>query len=227
MKADLLNLVNVLATPTDVFCDIKEKPRWLTAFFGICIISMAIVWSYGPVARHLAFMELSWSMTEQEIESFLARKSIFRYLGIGIIPFKLLVKWSIMSTTIFLFLILLETNTTSFKHVFTVVVYSEVILVLMSLFNVLLVYARGIDSIESMKDLEPLIGLHLLVTERAAKAPLIAVLSKVNPFTIWYVATLAIGVSAITNFSKGRSALLVSSVWFFGIGLQVLLTTLF
>jgi hypothetical protein len=165
-------------------------------------------------------------MDTEQVQKALSFSERFKYIGLLFVPVTLLFKWLLLALFLYYSAILLNAQGINFKTVFTVVVYSECIILLMGIINLLLLYVRGINSINNMTDLQVIVGLDYFIADKPHNIPLFTFLSNFNVFSIWYVATLAIGVSVVTNFSKLKSVILVSSIWLLGVGMQVALAML-
>jgi hypothetical protein len=81
MALTLSHLASIFATPTDVFVNLKEKPRWFPAFVVIAFISVGIALSTAPFTRHISSLALSQSqnLSREQIEQALALGERFKY----------------------------------------------------------------------------------------------------------------------------------------------------
>lgn len=226
MVVALSNILNVFATPTEVFVKVKENPRWLGAFASITVVSMVVAVFTAPFAKQITLLALSKKLQADQAEQALAMSERFQYIGLAIAPIFLLLRWLVIAAVLYFLAILLGTEALRFKTVYAVVVYSEMILLLMGVINILLLYLKGIDSVHHITDFQAIVGLDILLTNKAANLPLFTLLNSVNVFSIWYLATLTIGIAVVTNFSKLKAAVLVASVWLLGVGFQVALTAI-
>lgn len=227
MLKDLLNLLNVLATPTDVFASLKERPRWVVAFVVITVVSIAIAWLMIPFSQQIALVALSGRLSAERLHQALAMAGRFRYIGFAAVPFTLLIKWAVVAAILFLLCYLLEApNELKYRKFFSVVAFSGVILLFMSIVNVLILYLKGVGAVQSVADLAPTdvyAGLGFLVKANGKNLPLYSLLSNINVFAIWYIITLTVGVSVLTGYRKLKSAGIVTAVWFLGVVLQVVM----
>ena len=135
----------------------------------------------------------------------------------------MLFRWLILAAVLYFTSILIGAEQAKFKTFYAVTVYSELILVLMGIVNILLLHIKGIDNLQHITDLQAIIGLDYFLSDKTTNIPLFTFLNSINIFSIWYIATLTLGVSIGTNFSRLKSALLVSTVWLLGLGFQVAL----
>ncbi len=197
------------------------------AFVIISLITVGVAWFLAPLSQQIIHSMLSGKLDEEQIQQSLAVVERFKYIGFAAAPVTLLLRWSILAALLYFSSVLLDAEGAfKFKTVFAVVVHSELILLLMAVINVLLLYAKGPETVDHVTDLQAIVGLDILVPDNISSLPLFTFLSNINIFSIWYVATLAIGISVITNFSRLKSAILVSVVWLLGVGFQVALTAI-
>ena len=223
MVVALSSILNIFALPTEVFHNIKASPKWLSAFCIIAIISIICGYFILPFSQRIMIETLSSKMDTEQVQKAISLSERFKYIGLLFVPLILLIKWLFLTLFLYFSAILLNAQEINFKTVFTVVVYSECIVLLMGIINLFLLYVKGVDSINNMIDLQVIVGLDYFLTDKPHNIPFFTFLNSFNVFSVWYVATLAIGVSVVTSFSKLKSAILVSSIWLLGVGSQVAL----
>ncbi len=229
MVVAVRNLLDILATPTEVFTRVKEKPDWFWAFACISVLSIAMAFFTLPLSKRIAMIALEGTGTldETQIQKAISLSERLQYIGLLAIPVLFLLRWTILASVLYFSAILLGAQELQFKKVFSVLVYAETILLLVAVINILLLHIKGVESILHPTDLQAIVGLDILMRDRRANLPLFTLLNSINVFSLWYVATLSIGVSVITNFSKLKSAVIVSSVWLLAIGFQVALAAIY
>ncbi len=227
MAVDFTNLFNIFATPTDVFIGLKERPRWLLAFVCVSLVTIVVAWSMFPFSNQIAYATLSTRLDEQQVQQALSFSRRFEYVGLIFAPIILLVKWGFIAAVLYFLCILLDAPA-GFKYrtVFSLLVYSEMILVFMNIVNVLVLYIKGISSIRHVTDLQAIIGMDFLLKNRISNLPLYTFLNSINVFTVWYLATLTIGISVVTGYRKLKSSMIVVGVWLLGVAFQVVMSAI-
>lgn len=223
MAVAIANIFNVFATPTEVFQDVREKPTWLIPFLFIAVVALGVAFFTVPIIKRVTYLTLSSTMQQQQLQQALAISERAAYFGIVLAPLLLLFRWLFLATVLYFVSILLGAEQTKFKVFYAVPVYSELILALMEVVNILLLYIKGVENLQHSTDLQAIVGLDYFLPDKVSNLPLFTFLNSVNVFSIWYVATLAVGVSVITNFTKLKSAVIVTTVWLFGVAFQVVL----
>lgn len=227
MAVTFSNLINIFATPTEVFLNLKEQPRWFVAFVFISAVSIGVARFLAPASEQIVINMFSEKIDEIQIQRSLATAKRLQYIAYAFTPVVLLLRWIIVASILYYLCLLLGVaDPPRFRTVFAVVVYSEMILLLMAITNTLLLYARGIDSMRHLIDLQAIAGLDILLKDKSASIPLFVLLNSFNFFSVWYIVTLTLGISVVTSFSKLKSAILVSGVWLLGVGYQVALAAI-
>jgi hypothetical protein len=219
----LSNIVNIIATPTEVLQKIKTNPKWIPSFCFITIVSIICGYFILPFSQRIMIETLSSKLDTEQIQKAISISERFKYIGFLFVPFVLLFKWSFITLLLYFGGILLNAQEINFKTVFSIVVYSEYIVSFMGIINLLLLYIKGVDSINNVTDLQVIVGLDYFLTDKLHNIPFYTFLNSFNVFSMWYITTLTIGISIVTSFSKLKSAILVLSIWLFGVGVQVAL----
>ncbi len=224
MALTLKNLVTIFAAPTEVFEELKQKPRWAVAFLTISFFTIVIALLSLPLSRQIMLQAVSRGGAVEGAQ--LEQAQRFQYVGSILIPLTLLFKWLVSAALLYFMTILAGSGQIRFKEVYAAVVFAEMILLLMAVVNLLLLVAKGADSIRHITDLQGIIGMDFLMPDRTSNLPLFTLLNNINIFNIWYIAVLSIGISVMSGFSRVKSALLVTTMWLLGVGLQVAIAAL-
>jgi hypothetical protein len=90
--------------------------------------------------------------------------------------------------------------------------------------NILLLYSRGSIGVRDVTDMQALVGLDLFLRDKSSNPPLFVLLNSVNPFSLWYLGVLTIGVSVVSKLGKLKAGIVVTAVWVLGVLIQVATT---
>ena len=223
-KKEFLNLFNIIAAPTEVYGDINEFPRWRMPFVFLLISSLTIGWFMIPVI--IEPMKKIFTSSFGEDASGGAIKGVMKSILIVqliIEPVFKLLRWFVFSGSLYILsLFFVENDSHLFKRIFSVVAYAEGIFIFMSLLTLLIVYAKGLDSIEGENDITIFKGLDFFLKDRNSNPTLAAILNNVNPFSIWYVATIAIGLRVVNKIERLKSVGIASMSWLIWIALNIM-----
>ena len=208
-------LLQILFNPQRAYRELKEENKFPVMALIIILLFMAVnLILMIPITSKVTTLMLTQSslpLSEQQMERSLDILHKLRYLtAVG----------GVFTTAITLFLsaLLLYIITLVVKPVlgyikaFTVVAYSYIALIAGALVNTGLLYYRGIENITSPFELE-LTGLNMLTTMEQAGGALYTFLSLVNPFQLWFVILLSIGLKVYTEMKYIKALLLCILFW--------------
>ena len=216
IKEETLNIFNVLATPTQVFEEITREPRWRIAFLFVIVSNVAIGWFMIPAIQEPMRKIFARSFGDQNAGS--AVSSMMRYfllVQMVVEPLFKFLRWVVFASVLYVVCrFLIDRGDCSFKRFFSIVAYSEIIFILMSLLNILVVYALGLERIQSSSDLTTVNkGLEIFFAQTGSNTALMTLLSNLNIFSFWYIIILSIGVGAATGLRRYESIGVVGIAW--------------
>ncbi|MEW6511058.1 MAG: YIP1 family protein [Bacteroidota bacterium] len=213
LRRDLRLAVDVLATPTDVFAELAAHPRWGAAFvlFAPFVVFNALL--MRPFLDALTYQRLESLLPPEQIDIAVAASHRMQIVQLPFSAIFLPVRWLFLSTIISGLLAISSHRSPPFAILFSVVAFSQAVLVVMDLVNLLLLYWNGPDAVRGVPDLDAIRGLALLMPDRSARPALAAFLGNFNPFTLWHTVTIGIGISVVSGHSRMRSFLIASLAW--------------
>lgn len=218
LRSETVNVLYVLATPTQVFEDINRDPRWRVPFLFVMISSLAIGWLMIPAVEEPMRKLYARSFGESSADSVIS--SIMRSLLIiemVVEPFLRIVRWLLIASVLyFLCYLLFDNRRLSFRKCFSIAAYSETILILMSMLDLFIIYARGLDQVENSGDLRILNkGLEFFLTPTGTNRSLAALLSAITLPSLLYMMLISIGVSVVAGLKRSSSLGIVGITWLF------------
>jgi len=226
MAVTFSNIINIFATPTEVFKNIKKSPKWLVVFGVICVVSLICGYIMIPFTQKIMEKIFTAKMSDENMQETLSTIARYRMFFLLLVPIPLLIKWFFIGLLLYLGAILFDAQENNFRTVYAVVVHTELILLLMEVINLLILHIKGVEAINNITDLKTIIGLEYFLSDKSQNIPLAALLNQFNVFSVWYVATLSIGMSVVCQLKKWKSAILVFCVWLIGVGFQYAFTLL-
>lgn len=209
----LLDLVKVLYEPDAVFQRVAEKPKFLMPFIGLSVVQVII----GIINMPFLQAAMRAQMAGRTMPEGAPDPTKFAAIGLVFIPIG--VAFVLVIATLLLWvLVSLVGGEGKFGTLISVSAYAAVpSVILLGVIGVAILRLRGAGDITSPQDLQPAVGLDLLVP--GAKGFLGAVLKGINPFSIWGLVLTAIGVSTTHRLSK-QSGYVVATTSF-AIGLLI------
>ena len=210
----------LLIMPGKVFERLKQNPKWFAVGCVILFLTVVLVLLQVPFANRLALQEISGSLTKDEIAEVGQTLENARYLSALAAAAGMMAKWLLATAFLYAFSVILDVHDLQFRRLFATVVHGEIALVLMAVMNTLLLYLKGPTAVKSPTDLYVVPGLDHLVSHATANVPLFILLNGINPFAIWYIVIVSIGVSVMTGLRRVTSGIIVTLLWLAGLGFQ-------
>jgi hypothetical protein len=210
MAQEIIDLFSVLVTPGEVAGRVSNKPRFMVAVFTLLFLTALISIASEPFLQRFQENMSSRSGVHE------SRGSSPMLAPLSAIA-STVMRWMLLTTGIFLAMVIASVRSASFKLIFAQVVYAEVILTIMNLVNVVILHVGGVDRIDTVADLQPLPGLDVLLANRAGDVPLFIVLNSINLFSVWYLAVLSNGVAVATGGGRRTAAIVVAGLWLSGV----------
>jgi hypothetical protein len=195
-----LDLFRVLWEPSAVFARVAEKPRFWQPFLLVVVIAIvlgALQLPYTKAAMAVQFAQNAGMTPEmqQRAMSFAPIGLVFVPIIFGVILLlNALLLWVVVSVV---------GGEGKFSTLLSVSTYASIAFVLLSAVGVIVLMTKGPGSIASMDDLQPALGLDLLVP--GAKGFMLALLRGINPFALYGVFLTATGVAVTHKLSKGTA----------------------
>ena len=191
----LTDIFKVLYEPAAVFERIRERPSFLMPYIVICVVQIAFFFLNMPFMRAGMAAQLATRPAGgPDPSKFLVIGAFFIPIGIGL---ALVIGGGLLWVLVSLF-----GGEAKFGTLISVATYASVpSVILLAIVGAIVLQMKGVGQITSMQDLQPAVGLDLLVP--GATGFVGAALKAVNPFGIWGLVLTAIGVSTTHRLSKG------------------------
>lgn len=206
----IVNLFHVIHSPGRVLLELRERPEWFVAFLVI---------SFGQSIPAL----LPLLRKGSDFFSLVNPVLWLQLSSLVFIPVLNLISWAILALVIRQLVILThrEDFVLPFKNVFSVIAYSNVILLLATMMSWSLGFGRWLFHAAPTISATPLVGADQLLAALSLPEFIFLLAQKINIFTVWFLGLLTLGVSIMTGFSKAKSAFLVIPIWLLGITFQI------
>ena len=223
-------LAGALVAPGKTFRSIAERPTWLLAFLVVCLTPVVPGLLAGPkidwedVVRtqiERADADLPREQVEQAVAMWEKLGPVLTYLGPAMIAVALL-----LFTAVLWGAFTLAGGQPGFKRSLAVVSHAMLPLAVASLLSIPVVLSLdtvGAEQLESGSYLQS--SLAAFAPEDAGPV-LLALLSKIDVFSIWTVVLLAIGFRYAAGVSPSTAALTAGLMWLVWIGVSVGLAAL-
>ena len=196
----VLDLLRVLYEPGAVFERLREKPSFWRPFIAICVVQIVLGVLQLPYTK--AAMAVQFAQMQARGAAGPADPSKFAMIGLLFLPIGLLLIFLILAALLWV-LVSVFVGEAKFATLLSVTTYAGITFVLLSVAGLATLMLKGVQGITSPADLQPALGLDLLVPEAGRFTT--ALLKAFNPFSIWGVILTAIGVQTTHRTSKGTA----------------------
>jgi len=192
------DVIKVLFEPAAVFERVRARPRFFAPFLAIMAVQCVLFFvnlGYLKVAlqAQMATQAQARPMPGTAVLAVFGLVGLIVVLGI-IFALTGLVLWVLASV--------LGGGEAKFSTTLSVATYSAVpSAILLSIIGTIVLHMQGSAGLTSPQDMQPALGLDLLAP--GAKGFVGALLKGINPFSIWGLVLMAIGVSITQRTSKG------------------------
>jgi hypothetical protein len=194
-------VISALYSPEAAMQRVREKGYWFAPLLVMCVMALLAVWLQWPIIEKMTLSQL----TEQEGVSkdtilLFAKIStyVFAVIGVIIVPF---------ITALLLMLInMLIQGEAKYMQLFKVACYSAIPGSIGGLITAVMARATNAESINDV-----VLSLGALLPEK--KGFLFALANLVNPFSIWGLVLLVVGMAVMSGRPVPKAAPYVVIVW--------------
>lgn len=214
-------LIGLVWSPETAFADLPQRSPFLMAFLVVGGAGIFISLASRPLVMAVTQLELTSRMGEEQALQSLPTIFHLQMIGVLASPLFLLLKWAFIAGLIFLIALLLD-GVMTYRQAFSLVALTSIFPLMESLLLLIILKLKGIENLHRAQDLQPPIGLNLIF--RSPDIVWSTFLSNINPFQIWHLIVLILGVSILNRFSRTKSTFVVLPVWIFLVGIQLVFT---
>ena len=207
-----MDLVRVLYEPGAVFERVRERARFFPPFIGLAVLVMVIQFLSLPYYRS-AMASVYAQMAQQNPQAGEAAQR-FAFVGVFFWPIILAVIL-LLSAMILWVLVSLFGGEGKFGTLLSVATYSSITFILTQAVSLLILVVKGKENLASPLDLQPPIGLTLLIPTSGRFAT--AFLNGINPFALWGLVLTAMGIAVTHKLSKGTAYTVAVIAMLFGL----------
>jgi len=197
----VLDLFRVLFSPTEVFERIRERPKFLVPALAISVI--AIILNYFMLPYRAAAMASRMAQIAQQNPAAAAQAAKFQIVGLAFVPIVVFVLLLIVAGILWLLVTLLAGGDGKYRTLLSVTTYTALPGILLQVAGLVVLMMKGVESVSSIQDLQPPLGLNLLAPN--ATGFMGGLLAGINPFTLWSMVLTAIGIQVTHKTSKGSA----------------------
>lgn len=206
----VLDLINVLHEPSAVFGRIRERPRVLAPFIVLAVLLVAVTWFMQPMYEQAMRGMIAQMPPEAAARMDPSGQTMKTLVSTPITHFVIL----LVGAGLLWILTSLTGSDARYKVLLSVLTYAYVTFVLVSVVSALVVFLRGAETVTSLRDLRPAIGLDLLAP--GVTGFLGGLLNAINPFSIWGVWLTGVGIAVTHRIGRGTGVVIAAVAFLIG-----------
>lgn len=208
-----LDVFAVLWDPIPVFNRIKAKPSVLVPWLAISAL-LVVVTVLSAKYYDAAMRALAASMPPEQAARMGGGGLVGRLIGVPIFTFI----GAAIGAGLLWIGVSLAAAQARYKTLLSVLLHSYITYIVFAVVSVLVLTLRGVESVTSLADLRPPLGLDLV----APGASLFTgqFLNAINPFAVWGVWLCGTGISVTQGVSRGTAITIVAVVYVIGALMQ-------
>jgi hypothetical protein len=214
---------DVLISPKDAFIGIKADPAWGLPAAIIAAVSILLGLLLQPFNQKIIFERLVKHLGTAKAHEALSLAHGADLFAVMAVPLVILGKCMVIAGIVFSSALVFHRSHPSWKPIVSAAVHAELILLLMGAVNLILVEARGSETVHTTHDLQPILGLDYVCRSFVTDPMTHRILQGVNIFTIWYISVLMCGVSTICGLRMWQSSIIVVLTWLAMTAIKVLM----
>jgi hypothetical protein len=210
----MATLLDFIANPAKVFNRLKVEEKFPSATFiillAIALINMILNIPITTKVSELVLSDMS-SLSEEQVDMAVRMTYKMRYLTMtgGFIVYAVML---FVYPLILLAIARIFRTVISYTKTLQLIIFCFIAPAAGDLANTSLVYLTGIDSIKSIHD-ATLTGVNVFTSVEKTGVSLYTFLSAINPFQIWFVALLVIGIKKYTDSTWFKSGIICVIYW--------------
>src|SRR5215510_11683155 len=227
MENKYLNmLVDVFIDPQSASQRLNTLSAWLVPLTVVGIAGIVLGFANLPILTNVLERSLPAGLSPEQVHQTLRNFMLFQKIGYALFPLITLIKWSFLSSLLFMSCVILDIKVT-FKQLFALIAQCAVLMLLQDLVAHLIVRLRGAEA-ETIADLVPKLGPDLLLSgfSQTLGKTFMTIIGYFSIFNIWYIVVLFLSISYLGRCSKPRAFIACIPVWFLPLCLAVGITWL-
>jgi hypothetical protein len=209
-------ILQVLFSPARAFNELKQQEG---KFPGIALIILLLLTAVQlilmvPVVEKIMTLTVSsMPMPENQLDMALAITHKLRYLIVIGQIFTVAIVIFVYALAIYIMAAIAKPALSYVKSL-AVIVYSYFAVIIGGLVDAGLLYVKGLENIHHQYEIV-LTGLNLFTSVEKVGGPLYTFLTMINPFQVWFVILLSIGLKTFSGMKYGKALIICIILWLF------------
>lgn len=216
-------LLSIFHAPKQVFAEIDRGAPWWEPWIWVSALNMVVAYVAIPIQIRL-YRLTAVDLSEEDLRRAIEGMQSVPIKAVAIIgaPVGALFAGVIFAAVSYIAVSVLSERANFKKHL-AICLWASLVWWVGVLVSTLIVRARGVDQIRTVRDAVASFGPAALVPE-AGKIPL-AILSTLDVFALWFYGLVAVGVVSVFRVSWRNVALVVVPVWLLNVLFELISTS--
>lgn len=203
------SILDIFIDPMKVFRRIEHGVSWWKPFVVLSVIGVAITVIAAPMTSRLIEVQYA-DVGAEQYDQMMSAIDTWRYVGYIAVPIVVLLSSVIIAGVAHLVNSVVSMRA-NFKKTLTLTFYCGFIGVLSQIVSYLIIWARGIETIESAADMRVSFGFAALFPELEGFWYRFS--ESLSLFQIWYYILFVLGVAAIFSIERKKAVITGVAVW--------------
>lgn len=218
------DIISIIFKPSKEFQSVAEnKVSWIILFIALLLLTLINAILSFPVAEQLLkHSPVLAKLPPEQADLMKNFSQKMQYVGLIGAAFMFIAKILAFALLVYGGVYVFK-GKIKFEQALTIVLLVNFIVVLGDLANTGILFATGIGNIHTQFDAYKT-GLNILTSENKTGPGLYTFLAYINPFQVWYVLLLILGIRTVTGMSKSSSASVALIIWLLTISFMVVVS---
>jgi hypothetical protein len=215
LKEGILGLLNVYIDPVSTARRVQLKWFWIYPLIVVGIVSVLIQLQMVPFTMQAMRIDPPGNMSGMsgaQLEQALSMAGKVTTIIAYILPVFILAITAIAALLVMAMGTIVDAKV-KFQHVLSLLLTCGMISMLQFVAGLIVLKSKGLDDIQSMKQLQVPLGLDIFVNANGALGGL---LNYFSIFTIWYIVMLVLSYAHLAKVSKGKAFFATMPPWVIG-----------
>jgi hypothetical protein len=216
-------LLKMIYNPVTAFSDLKSREKFpmmsLIILLVVVIINTILFIPINIKITELSFTTMPLPISDEQIETMLQMMYKIRYLTALGAVFTYLFMLTVYTLIIWIFTKIAK-PAISFQKSFELMIHCLFVVVIGTLVNTFIHYYQGIEHIDNMFETART-GLNVLTSVESAGIVFYTFLSLIDPFYVWFVVLLTIGLSKLAGMQYLKAGIISLIFWMIIIAFSV------
>ena len=204
------NLFKMIYQPVTAFQALKNTEKFpflsLIVLLIITIINNILLLPITIKMQEITISSMAMPLSDEQMNMSMQLLYKLRYLQVLGALFSY-VFMSVVYTLIIWIFTKIAKEHLSFQKALELIIYCSFALALGSLTTTVLLHVRGVENIDNIFEIS-LIGLNVLTSTESVGLVVYSLLAFINPFYLWFVVLLTIGLASLTDMKMSKAGLL-------------------